>query len=117
MSASSFFGLFTLEPIGHIFSLVRWKRLQELLQITARWYGLAGRRLVSIGGTRLLVGDYISRQDEYAAETTVDVSRIEDNLPEIVGPLIVPLYERFSFFRLPSTLVAEELAKMKSRRF
>jgi transcriptional regulator with XRE-family HTH domain len=87
------------------------------VHLQARWYGLAGRRLVSMWGTRLLTGDYICRQDEYAAETIVDLSRIEDNLPEIVGPLVGPLYERFSFFRLPSTLVAEELAKMKSRRF
>ena len=40
-----------------------------------------------------------------------------DNLPEIVGPLIAPLYERFSFFQLPPILVAEELALMRSRRF
>jgi hypothetical protein len=87
------------------------------VHLQARWYGLAGRRLVSIGGTRHLSGNYICRQDEYSTETTVDVSRIEDNLPEIVGPLVAPLCERFSFFRLPSTLVAEELAIMKSRRF
>ena len=62
-------------------------------------------------------GDYICRQDEYATETTVDVSRIEDNLPEIVGPLVAPLYERFSFYQLPSTLVAKELATLRSRRF
>src|SRR5438105_1305088 len=83
----------------------------------ARWSGLAGRRLASIGGTRHLFGEYICRQNEYAAETSVDVGRIEDNLPEIVGSLIAPLYERFSFFQLPPTLVAEELALMKSRRF
>ena len=87
------------------------------VQLQARWYGLAGRRLASIWGTRPLTGDYICRQDEYAAETTVDISRIEDNLPEIVGPLIAPLYERFSFFQLSSTLVTKELATMKSRRF
>jgi hypothetical protein len=72
----------------------------------ARSYGLAGRRLASIWGTRFLTGVYICRQDEYAAETTDGVSQIEDNLPEIVRPLVAPLYERFSFFQLPSTLVS-----------
>jgi hypothetical protein len=79
----------------------------------ARWYGLAGRPLASIGGARLLAGEYVCHQDEYAVETTVDVRRITDNLPEIVGPLVTSLYERFSFFRLPVTLVAEELARLR----
>jgi hypothetical protein len=66
---------------------------------------------------RDLFGNYICRQDECAAETTVDVSRVEDNLPEIVWQLLVPLYERFSFYRLPATFVAEELVKMKPSLF
>jgi|HubBroStandDraft_6_1064221.scaffolds.fasta_scaffold39732_4 hypothetical protein len=85
--------------------------------LRARWYGLAGRRLASIGNTRWIFQDYVCRQDEYATETTVEIARISDNLPEIVGPLITPLYERFGFFPLPPTLVAEELVKMRERRF
>jgi transcriptional regulator with XRE-family HTH domain len=62
------------------------------VHLQAQWYGLAGRRLASIGGNRDLFGNYVCRQDEYAAATIVEVSRIEDNLPEIVWHLIVPLY-------------------------
>lgn len=82
-----------------------------------RWYGLAGRRITSIGGTRMILAEHVSRQDEYGAEITIDVARIADNLPEIVYPLLAPLYERFGFLRLPATLPAEELARMRANRF
>jgi hypothetical protein len=85
------------------------------VHLQARWYGLAGRRLASITGKRDLFGNYVCRQDECAAETIVEVSRVENNLPEIVWPLLAPLYERFSFYQLPARFVAEELAKMKPR--
>ena len=82
-----------------------------------RWYGLAERKIASVGSTRPIFGEYISQQDEYAAEITLDVARIADNLPEIVYPLVARLYERFGFFRLPATLPAEELARMRANRF
>jgi hypothetical protein len=70
-----------------------------------------------IGGNRLLTQGHVCRQEEYAAETIVEVSRIEDNVPAIVWPLIALLFERFSFFRLPSNLVAEWLTTMKSHLY
>jgi hypothetical protein len=82
-----------------------------------RWYGLAGRRIVSVGGGRPVFGEYVSQQPEYSGETTVDVASMADNLPEIVYPLVAPLYERFSFFRLPRELVPQELARMRANRF
>jgi hypothetical protein len=81
-----------------------------------RWYGLAGRRLVTVGGARVIHNEYVSHQAEYSAEVTLDVARIADNLPEIVDPLVAPLYERFAFFRLPGQLVQQELTQMRSNR-
>jgi hypothetical protein len=88
------------------------------LQVTlhARWYGLRGRQLVSFDSSRIMFGEHVSNQDVYETSTTVDVNRVLDNLPEIVSPLLRPLYERFQFFRLPDELAAEELMKMRNRR-
>ena len=94
--------VFSMQPM----SLLCWPLVVTCGCICGRGGTVAGCRLASIWGTRFLTGDYICRQDEYAAETTAGVSRVEDNLPEIVRPLVAPLYERFSFFQLPSTLVS-----------
>jgi hypothetical protein len=82
----------------------------------ARWYGLAGRRLISYTGNRMLFGNYICLQDEYGGEATIDVARISESLPEIVAPLVVPLLERFGFFQVPESLAAEELTRMRSHQ-
>jgi hypothetical protein len=82
----------------------------------ARWYGLAGRRLISYTGNRTLLGNYICLQDEFSGEATIDVARISESLPEIVAPLVVPLLERFRFFRVPDSLAAEELTRMRSHQ-
>lgn len=82
----------------------------------ARWYGIAGRHLVSIDPRRIFFGNYISQQQTFAAETTVSLDRIRDNLPEIVQPLIAPLFERFNFFRLEPQLVASVIAEMRGHR-
>jgi transcriptional regulator with XRE-family HTH domain len=81
----------------------------------ARWFGLRGRRLISMDEHRVMFGNDVSQQDEYACETAVNVSMIADNLPEIVYSLLAPLYERFSLFQLPQSLPAEEILKMKRR--
>jgi hypothetical protein len=83
-----------------------------------RYTGLAGRSLVSVSGDRLIFpGRDISRQHAVVLDTTVEASAIQDRLPEIVHSLLVPLYELFSFFELPTVLVQEELGKMKLGRF
>jgi hypothetical protein len=77
----------------------------------AKWYGLAGRRLGSLEPLRsfYLRGHYVTRQNQYEVTTTVGVREITDNLPEIVLPLLSPLYERFHFFKLTMDLVRESL--------
>ena len=84
----------------------------------ARWYGLAERRLGSLDPMRaFFLGEgYVARQNDFAADVTVDSARIHDSLPEVVHSLLVPLYERFSFFRLPFDLVAENLMRMRGNR-
>jgi hypothetical protein len=50
-------------------------------------------------------------------EAQVTPQQVDDNLVEVIQRLLTPLYERFSFFRLPVVLVEEELADMVRGRF
>ena len=58
----------------------------------ARWYGLAGRRLSSLDPMQAFYmrDGYISRQEEFPIEKTLEVGQIADNLPEIIHPLLSP---------------------------
>jgi hypothetical protein len=82
----------------------------------ARWYGLAGRRLSSFDVRQsFFMRDYHrSRQNEFAVGVTVDVAQIADNLPEIVHPLLKPLYELFDFFELTMDHVRQTLANRRT---
>jgi transcriptional regulator with XRE-family HTH domain len=82
-----------------------------------RYEGLADRSLTSLSGKRMLMDGHVSRQDAITLETNVAAGSISPNLPEIVRPLLEPLYSLFDFFRLPAALVVEELAEMRKNRF
>jgi hypothetical protein len=91
---------------------------QTAVAFRANYTGLSGRHLASVSGDRFMLGERdVCRQHSIVLDTAVDASRIRDNLSEIVFALLQPLYELFSFFKLPMTLVQEEIAKMKSGRF
>lgn len=82
-----------------------------------QYHGLAGRSLTSISGNRLMFERDVARQDIFTQRNTIEVASIGPNLPEIIHPLLAPLYALFNFFDLPMTLVAEELAKMRRGNF
>jgi transcriptional regulator with XRE-family HTH domain len=79
--------------------------------------GLAGRSLTSVDGRRLMFEGHIARQDSITLRTTVEAASISPNLPEIIQPLLAPLYALFGFFDLPNALVTEELAQMRRGNF
>jgi hypothetical protein len=76
----------------------------------ARWYGLAGRQLTS----SFMRTGRTSRQDECAVETMLGIEQIADNLPEIIHPLLKPLYELFDFFALTMDHVRQTLANRRT---
>jgi hypothetical protein len=85
---------------------------QELkVLFRARWYGLDGRQLISLDpwGTGRII-----RQTEFAVGVTVEVVQIADNLPEIIHPLLAPLYELFDFFELTMDHVRQTLANRRA---
>lgn len=86
------------------------------IKFTAVYEGLAGRELVSLNGRRVLFEGKIARQDAITLSTHVSAESIGTNLPEIVQPLLEPLYALFDFFTLPKQMVSEELGRMRGSR-
>lgn len=89
----------------------------DAIAIWSRFTGLQGRRLVSVTGSRAVFGDDVCETSDFIIEAQATLPQIDDNLVEVMHRLLVPLYERFSFFRLSEVLVEEELAKMTRGRF
>jgi hypothetical protein len=86
------------------------------VKFVVTYEGLAGRQLVTLDGRRVLFEGKIARQDQVPLTTHVSAQSIGTNLPEIVQPLLEPLYALFDFFVLPAQMVTEELARMRSGR-
>jgi len=87
------------------------------IRFVAHYAGLSGRTLTSVTGDRTLWGDRVARQNEITLKTTVETASIGPNLPEILYPMLAPLYALFDFFDLPTKLVAEEVSKMRKGSF
>jgi hypothetical protein len=87
------------------------------IAVRCSFQGLSGRALVSISGRRAMFGERVSRTGsvELTAEVTPD--QIRDNLAEVLGTLLAPLYELFDFFQPPQALFGEELARLRENRF
>jgi hypothetical protein len=87
------------------------------VRFVASYEGLAGRSLVSIDSRRHVWGGRVARQDTITLNTHIATQAIDPNLPEIVHPLLSPLYALFNFFELPMQLVVDELARMRAGNF
>ena len=87
------------------------------IRFVARYSGLAGRSLVSINAPRHIRAGRTARQHSIELSTHVEAQAIDSNLPEILHPLLAPLYALFDFFELPVQLVVDELARMRANRF
>ena len=85
----------------------------EAIAICVRFTGLNGRTLKSVTGQRLMMDYMISRTEEIQLKTTASLEQLRDNMVEVMQELLAPLYEVFSFFKLPQLLVEEELARMR----
>lgn len=92
--------------------------LDASIHIRIVWSGLNGRKLVSIGNpNRLIREDHKAHQDTYEKTVNVQVTALNDALPEIVFEILKPMYMLFDFFHLPKRLVEEELREMRKHEF
>jgi hypothetical protein len=87
------------------------------LLVRCLFTGLQGRALTSFEGRWSMFDTRRCSDSEVLLERVIPLSTVEDNLAEALHPLLVPLYERYSFFELPEQLVASELALMMKNRF
>lgn len=83
------------------------------IRFSATYEGLTGRTLVSLNGHRHVWDGRAAHQDAITLNTHIDAHVIDPNLPEIVHPLLSPLYALFDFFELPMSLVVDELTRMR----
>ena len=83
-----------------------------------RYYGLQDRQLRSIFDSDYdIIDSGVSKQAELTLQSSIPLDRIEENLPEIIHRFLTPLYERFSFAKLPIEVVGKALANLRSTRF
>ena len=105
---------------GLLFASRFAETFEEVDQIAlhCRFTGLKGR-LLDTGQhlERLLSGVYPSSTNEVILTEQITQQQIQDNLAEILHPLLQRLYEQFNFFRLSFDVVAQELQQMRSNRW
>jgi hypothetical protein len=88
------------------------------ISLGVEWTGLAGRTLAAHPSSqRVMFEGHVCRQDQYRGTISARADRVRDNLPAFVAPVITSLYENFDFFRIPSSLVVEEIDKMRANNF
>ena len=79
--------------------------------------GLNGRRLTNGGHSFDFYVGGVSSTDEVTLTNQVTPQQVRDNLVEILHGLLLPLYERFDFFRLPMNLVEGEISDLLKGHF
>ena len=105
---------------GLLFASRFAETFEEVDQIAlhCRFTGLKGRVLdTGQHFERLLSGTYPCSKDEVILTGQITQQQIQDNLAEVLHPLLQRLYEQFNFFKLPFDVVAQELHQMRSNRY
>ncbi len=105
---------------GLLFASRFAETFEEVDQIAlhCRFTGLKGRFLETghQHSERLLSGAYPISTDEVILTGQITQQQIQDNLAEVLHPLLQRLYGQFNFFKLPFDVVAQELHQMRSNR-
>ena len=105
------------EPLLHVARLARLFEGDATIVMLGRYVGLTDRMLTSVDNRRHIIDGRRSADDEIELSFTATVAEIEDNLAELLHPVLRPLYECFDFFELPMNLVTEELAGLRRGRY
>ena len=105
---------------GLLFASRFAETFEEVDQIAlhCRFTGLKGRFLDTgqhVG--RLLSGTYHISTDEVILTGQITQQQIQDNLAEVLHPLLQRLYGQFNFFKLSFDVVAQELHQIRSNRY
>ena len=101
----------------HIARLARSFEENPTIVARCHYTGLQNRFLTSISHRRVMFDNHVCNDREATIETQATATEIDDNLAEVLHPMLVPFYERFSFFELPMQVVVEEIDELRRNRF
>jgi hypothetical protein len=87
------------------------------ISIRIEYSGLKGRRMRSLFESRYLSMDRECFVDTVKLQGQARASVIEDNLAEVLFPLLTPLYDAFNFTPLSPGTVSAEIGKYKNSRY
>ncbi len=87
------------------------------ISIRIQYVGLKGRRMASLFDWSYSSYDRECFVDNVKMQGSARASAIEDNLVEVLLPLLTPLYEAFDFTPLNPTMVTREVAKFRNNRY
>ena len=88
----------------------------DQIAIRCRFTGLNGRCLTNVYPGQFMPNGYYSRTDEVILTEQVTQQQVQDNLAEVIHPLLSPLYDFFDFFSLQFNLVSEVLQGLRNNR-
>jgi hypothetical protein len=84
--------------------------------VRMHWTGLMNRRLSSWRGGSYDFPAQICRQDSVESEVALDLSVIDEALPECVAKITKPLFMAFDFYVPPRELYENEINQMRQSR-
>jgi hypothetical protein len=87
------------------------------ISIRIQYQGLKGRRMISLFDWIYSSHDGQCFVDNVKLQGRARASAIEDNLVEVLLPLLTPLYEAFDFTPLHPNTVTKEVAKFRNNRY
>ncbi|SEH19111.1 Helix-turn-helix [Sphingopyxis sp. YR583] len=88
------------------------------IHLTARYTGLEGRTLLSWTQPLLRIAleqHHRARTSRVDLDIVTDVGAVESDLVSLTETFLVPLYERFDGYRLPTDLVAAQIRELPNR--
>ena len=105
------------EAMLHVARFARSFDENPTIVVRCHYTALQNRILTSISHRRVMFDNHVCTDREATIETQATATEIDDNLAEVLHPMLVPLYERFSFFELPMQIVVEEIERLRQTRF
>lgn len=105
------------ETLLYVARLARLFGEDPEIWVRIQYDGLKGRRMSALFDWRYLSYDRECFVDTVKMQGRARASAIEDNLAEVLVPLLRPLYDAFDFAPLSPSMVSEEIAKFRNNRY
>lgn len=85
--------------------------------VRCKYVGLRGRRLDYLTPGRYISVERICHDNTVEIQAQATATQMDENLVEVLHPMLAPLYERFDFYELSIALVRSEIERMRRSRF